>query len=82
MGKVGSCGSGRLRMKRIEVMRPEEGEKKYVSLLQNMDGNQRVKIGAELYETVCHVVESAIRNENPRISESELKEMLKQRIWG
>ncbi len=61
-------------------MRPQEAEKKYISLLRSMDGNRRVKIGAELYEMVCHLIESSIRNENPDISEIELKEKLKQRM--
>jgi len=61
-------------------MRPEEAEKKYISLLRNMDGNQRVKIGAELYEMARHIVESSIKNENPTLSEDELKEKLRQRI--
>lgn len=61
-------------------MRPEEAEKKYISLLRNMDGNRRVKIGAELYEMSRHIVESSIKNENPNISESELKEKLRRRM--
>ena len=61
-------------------MRPEEAEKKYISLLRNMDGNRRVKIGAELYETARHIVESSIKNENPHLSEDALKEKLKQRM--
>lgn len=61
-------------------MRPQEAEKKYISLLRNMDGNQRVKIGADLYETARRIIESSIKNENPDLSKEELKEKLKQRM--
>lgn len=61
-------------------MRPQEAEKKYISLLRNMDGNQRVKIGVELYEMARHIVESSIKNENPNLSEDELEEKLRQRM--
>lgn len=61
-------------------MRPSEAEKKYISLLRSMDGNQRVKIGAELYEMARHIVESSIKNENPDVSEEELKEKVRQRM--
>jgi len=31
-------------------MREDKVEQKYISILKKMDGNKRVKIGAELYE--------------------------------
>lgn len=62
-------------------MRPEEAEKKYISLLRDIGGNERIKIGAELYETVRNVIEASIRNQNCGISEDELKEKLKERIY-
>lgn len=61
-------------------MKPEEAERKYILLLRSFDGNKRVKIGAELYEMAKHIIESSIRNENPNISENELKNRLKQRM--
>lgn len=61
-------------------MKPEEAEKKYIALLRSFDGNRRVKIGAELYELARHIIEASLRNQNPGISEEELKEKLKQRI--
>lgn len=61
-------------------MHPQEAERKYILLLRSMGGNRRVKIGAELYEMVCHLIESSIKNENPDISEIELEEKLRQRM--
>jgi hypothetical protein len=61
-------------------MRPEEAEKKYIAILRNMDGNQRAKIGAELYEMARHIVESSIRNEEPDLPEDKLKEKIRQRM--
>lgn len=61
-------------------MRPKEAEQKYISLLRNMDGNRRAKIGAELYEMARHIVESSVKNEEPDLSEDELKEKLRQRM--
>lgn len=58
----------------------EEADNKYISILRDMDGNRRAKIGAELYETVRQIIESSIRNEHPDISEQELKEKLKARM--
>ncbi len=61
-------------------MHPDKAEKQYISLLRKMDGNQRVKIGAELYEVARHIAESSIRNQYPDLSEDEIKEKLRQRM--
>lgn len=61
-------------------MRPSEAEEKYVAILRSMSGNQRVKIGAELYELAKRIVEASIRNENPAISEEELRRKIIQRM--
>lgn len=61
-------------------MKPEEAEKKYISLLRNLEGNRRAEIGAELYEMGRHILESSIKNQNPGISEEEFKKKLKQRM--
>lgn len=62
-------------------MRPEAAEKKHILLLRNMDGNRRVKIGAELYELGVDIIKSSIKNENPDISKEELKKKLHQRMY-
>lgn len=61
-------------------MRPSEAEEKYITILRSMSGNQRVKIGAELYEMARHIVEASIRNEYPTISEEELRKRVIQRM--
>lgn len=55
-------------------------EEVYLSILKNLDGNKKVKIGAELYEMVKKIVETGIRTQYPNISEIELKEKMQQRF--
>jgi len=45
-----------------------------------MDGNKRVKIGAELYEMARKIVLSSIKNKNPDISKEQLSKVLKERM--
>lgn len=61
-------------------MKPKEAEKKYISILRNIEGSRRVKIGAELYEMARHIVEDSIRNQDPGISEKKLREKVKERM--
>jgi hypothetical protein len=61
-------------------MKPAEAEKRYIAILRAMSGNQRVKIGAELYEMARHIVASSIRNKYPNISEQELQAKLRERM--
>jgi hypothetical protein len=61
-------------------MKPAEAEERYIAILRAMSGNQRVKIGAELYEMARHIVASSIRNKYPNISEQELQDKLRERM--
>jgi len=61
-------------------MKPAEAEERYIAILRAMSGNQRVKIGAELYEMACSIVASSIRNKYPNISEEELQDKLRERM--
>lgn len=61
-------------------MREDKIEQKYLSILRRMDGNKRVKIGAELYEMARKIVLSSIKNKNPGISEEQLNKVLKERM--
>jgi len=45
-----------------------------------MDGNKRVKIGAELYEMARKIVLSSIKNKKSGISEEQLSKVLKERM--
>jgi len=42
-------------------MKPAEAEERYIAILRAMSGNQRVKIGAELYEMARSIVASSIK---------------------
>ncbi len=55
-------------------------EQKYISIPKKMDGNKRVKIGAELYEIARKIILSSIKNKNRDISEEQLNKALKERM--
>jgi len=62
------------------MKREDKVEQKYISILKKMDGNKRVKIGADLYEMARKIVLSSIKNKNPGISEEQLSKVLKERM--
>jgi hypothetical protein len=61
-------------------MRPQEAEAKYLDILRKMSPNQRVKIGAELYEVAYHIMRAAIEEETPGLSEEDLKAKIRERV--
>ena len=61
-------------------MRPQEAELRQLEILRGLSGNQRVKIGAELYEVAYQIMKSAIKEENPGISEEDLKVKIRERV--
>lgn len=61
-------------------MRPQEAEARQLEILRGLSGNQRVKIGAELYEMAYKIMKSAIEEENPGISEEGLKAKIRERV--
>lgn len=61
-------------------MREDEVEQRYISILKKMDGNKRVKIGAELYEMARKIILSSIKNKSPDIPEEQLNKILKERM--
>ena len=72
--------SSRMQWSEGGIVKPSEAEERYISVLRQMSGDQRVKIGAELYEMARHIVESSIKNEHPTISEEKLRERANQRM--
>lgn len=61
-------------------MKIENKSEKYYEVLRNMSGEQRMRIGFEMHKFVMKIVESAIRNQYPDISDAELKEKIKERL--
>jgi hypothetical protein len=57
-----------------------DDDSQYISILRKLDGNERVKIGAELYDMARELVESSIRNDKPDIDEKELKRLINIRM--
>ncbi|KPJ48307.1 MAG: hypothetical protein AMJ41_05165 [candidate division Zixibacteria bacterium DG_27] len=61
-------------------MRPQEAEAKYLDILRKMSPNQRLKIGAELYEVAYQIMRAAIEEESPGLSEEGLKAKIRERV--
>ena len=61
-------------------MRPQEAELRQLEILRGLSGNQRVKIGAELYEMAYQIMKSAIEEEYPGVSGEDLKVKIRERV--
>jgi hypothetical protein len=61
-------------------MRPQEAQVRQLEILRGLSGNQRVKIGAELYEVAYQIMRAAIEEENPGLSEEDLKAKIRERV--
>ncbi len=61
-------------------MQLSEEDARYISILRGMDGNERAKIGAELYDLARELVRSSIKNEDPSIDDQELERLTNIRM--
>jgi ribosome-binding protein aMBF1 (putative translation factor) len=61
-------------------MRPQEAQVRQLEILRGLSGNQRVKIGAELYEVAYQIMRAAIEDETPGLSEEDLKAKIRERV--
>lgn len=61
-------------------MRPADAERVYLGVLRGMSGEQRMRVGMELYDMARGLAAASIRADCPGISESELSEKLKERM--
>lgn len=61
-------------------MQTKKENKRYYEILRAMNGEQRLKIGFEMYNFTMKLVEASIRNQYPEISDEELKRKIKERI--
>ena len=59
-----------------------EIEKRYHALLMQRSGEERLKMGASMYDAARAIVRSSILNENPGLTASELKEKIFLRFYG
>lgn len=53
----------------------------YLKSLRKMSGERRIEIASDLFETVKEIAKAGIIHQNPGISEDELKEALRRRIY-
>ena len=59
-----------------------EMEKRYHDMLMRRSGEERLKMGCEMFDAAKAIVKSSILNENSRLTESELKEKIFLRFYG
>lgn len=59
-----------------------EMEKRYHTMLMERSGEERLKMGCSMYDAARAIVRSSILNENPGLTESELKEKIFLRFYG
>ena len=59
-----------------------EAEKKYIEIMRNKTGEERLKIAMELREFILKIAKEGIKNQNPNISAKNLKAKLQERIYG
>ena len=57
-------------------------EKRYHDMLMRRSGEERLKMGCEMFDAAKAIVKSSILNENSRLTESELKEKIFLRFYG
>lgn len=61
---------------------PQEMGKRYHDMLMRRSGEERLKMGCEMFDAAKAIVKSSILNENSRLTESELKEKIFLRFYG
>ena len=59
-----------------------EAEKKYVKMMREKSGEERLIIAMKLRQFALKLSEAGIRHYNPKISKKELKIELQKRIYG
>lgn len=59
-----------------------EMEKRYHDMLMRRSGEERLKMGCAMYDAAKEIVRSSILNENPGLTEQELKEKIFLRFYG
>ncbi len=52
----------------------------YREILRNMDGEKKLKIAFELYEIALNLSRQSVLEQNPNITEKELKQLLLKRF--
>lgn len=59
-----------------------KAEKKYIEMMRNKSGEERLKIAIDLRDFVIKLAEENIKNRNPKISQKNLKKEILRRIYG
>ena len=57
-------------------------EKKYIEIMRNKTGEERLKMAMELRKFVLKIAKAGIKDQHPNISPRDLKANLQERIYG
>ena len=57
-------------------------EKEYAAILMRRSGQERLKMGCSMYDMAKEMVRNSILNDNPELTEGELKEKIFLRFYG
>jgi hypothetical protein len=57
-------------------------EKKYLEIMREKSGEERLKIAMDLRNLSLKLAEENIKDQNPKIFSKELKKLLQERIYG
>jgi len=68
-------------MSKFQKITDKKIEEMYLQRLRKMSGEERMKQAFELTRFAWKLAEACIRNQFPNISDKELKEKLKQRLY-
>jgi hypothetical protein len=60
----------------------EQMEKRYHALLMRRSGARRLAMGCAMFDAAREIVKSSILNENPGLTDNELKEKIFVRFYG
>jgi len=61
-------------------LKPQPNRKKYIEILRNMTGEQRIRIGFELFEMAKKVMIDGIKAQNPGITSEEIQQEVVRRM--
>lgn len=61
-------------------MTPDQASQQQIEAYRRMTGEQRLRIGLQLYETSCELARESIRAQFPDLTEQDVEQRLQERI--
>ena len=61
-------------------MSPETATEMQIERYRQMTGEERLRLGFELFEFACSITREGIRSQNPEADEAEVNRLLRERL--